>query len=229
MSGTVDIRGSWLVRIAITGLFLSGLLLVARQPSAEPIPVAAKATPEMGLAMVRDTNLRLLGTIEKEDLDIDADRDRVYELVDEVVFSNFDFHRMSARILGKGWRAATPEQKREFIDEFKLYLLNTYASALGEYNGQEIEYLPVRTRQARAIKVQTRVLLTQAAPIEIDYVLSLSRDGSWKVVDTLVEGISLVVTHRASFRMQVRQKGLPGLIAELKAHNHKKTGSPDQP
>ncbi|MBT8419733.1 MAG: ABC transporter substrate-binding protein [Gammaproteobacteria bacterium] len=210
-------RSHWIV---VTGLFFIGLFSIARQSFAEPVTAGIKATPEQGLEMVRETSTLLFRTIEEEGLNTNPDKNRLYELVDELIFSKFDFARISSRVLGKNWRVATPEQKKQFIEQFKSYLLYTYATTLSEYRGQEIDYLPVRSKQqARAIKVQTRIRLTEAAPINVDYVLFLSRDGSWKVIDMLVEGISLVVTHRSSFQMEIRQKGLLGLIAELKRHN----------
>lgn len=172
--------------------------------------------------MVRDASMRLFRSMKEEGLNVDTNPDRLHKLIDEIVFSQFDFHHISSQVLGKNWRKATPEQKEQFIEQFKAYLLHTYATALGEYDGQEIEYLPVRGKQpARIIKVQTRVRLTEAAPIDIDYVLFLSREGSWKVVDVLVEGISMVVTHRSSFQMEIDQKGLSGLIVALEERNKK--------
>ncbi|VFM98244.1 MAG: phospholipid transport system substrate-binding protein [Candidatus Kentron sp. G] len=207
-------------RTAIIGLFFPGLFFFVQQSYAEPVQAVTKATPEQGLEMVRETSRRLLESIEQERLDVNPNQNRLYELIDEIVFSKFDFYRISSRILGRDWRKATSEQKVQFIDQFKIYLVRTYATALNKYRGQEIEYLPVRTgKSTRVIKVQTRVELMDADPINIDYVLLLSQNGSWKIVDILVEGISLVVTHRSSFRMELKEKGLSGLIVKLKEHN----------
>lgn len=187
------------------------------------------ATPEQGLRMVRDASMRLFESIKKEGLNLDTNRERLYELIDRIVFSNFDFYRISSRVLGKSWGAATPEQKERFIGQFKTHLLHSYATALDKYDGQEIEYLPMRVKQpARLVKVQTRVRLTEAAPINIDYILFLSQGDSWRVVDVLVEGVSLVVTHRSSFQMEINQKGLSGLIAVLEERN-KKLREPQNP
>jgi len=229
------VREAGIIRILIAGLFFLGIyglspFFQGAQPRAEPAPAVLEATPEQGLEMVRETSRRLLETIEREKLDVDTDRDRLYEVIDEIVFDKFDFHRMSPRILGRGWRAATPAQKEQFIAQFKTYLLHAYASALTAYKGQKIEYLPIRTKKDRAIKVQTRVQLTQAAPVEVDYVLFLSREGAWKIVDMMVEGISLVVTHRSSFQSTMKKKGLAGLIAEIDARNRENSKpSPNQP
>nr|VFJ66959.1 MAG: phospholipid transport system substrate-binding protein [Candidatus Kentron sp. DK] len=220
---TGPVRGVGIARILIGGLLFLGLyglspFFEGAEPRAEPVAAA----PEQGLEMVRETSQRLLETIGKEGLDVDTDLDRLYELIDEIIFKEIDFHRMSARILGRSWRAATSAQKEQFIAQFKIYLLRTYATALSAYKGQKIEYLPIRTKTARAVKIQTRIQLTQAAPVEVDYVLLLSEKGSWKIIDMMVEGISLVVTHRSSFQSTVKKEGLSGLIAELEARNREK-------
>jgi phospholipid transport system substrate-binding protein len=209
-----------LFRTVIIGMFFPVVFFVAQQSYAEPVPELTRATPAQGMEMVRETSQRLFAIIEKEGLNVGGNQERLYEVIDSIVFSKFDFYRISGRILGKDWRVATPEQKRQFVEQFKRHLVHTYAAALSEYKGQKIEYLPVRAkRHARVVKVQTRVRLAEASPINVDYVLFLSRDGSWKVVDMLVEGISLVVTHRSSFRMELKRGGLDGLIEKLGQRN----------
>jgi len=204
------------------GATIVGLLFLASQSYAGSATTVTKQPPEEGLKMVRETSQRILSLIKEEGLRYESDQRRLYELVDEIVFTKFDFRRISSRVLGRNWRKATSEQREKFVKHFKAHLVRTYATALNKYHGQEIEYLPVRAKKSsREIKVQTRIKLSGASPIDIVYVLMHARggDGSWKVVDVLVEGVSLVVTHRSSFQAEIRQKGLSGLIKALEERN----------
>ena len=45
------------------------------------------------------------------------------------------------------------------------------------------------------------------------------RDGTWKVYDVNVKGISLVMNYRSSFAEQIQREGLDGLIAQLEQRN----------
>nr|VFK48946.1 MAG: phospholipid transport system substrate-binding protein [Candidatus Kentron sp. TC] len=209
------------VPLAIVGMVFL-LFSLMHQIHADEISAIREGSPEQAMEMVRETSKRLFKSIEREGLHPDKDQKRLYELVDGIVFDKFDFRRMSSRVLGKNWRSATAEQKKQFTKQFKAHLVFTYAMALKEYDGQEIEYLPMQLRKSSSgIKVQTRVQLTGKPPIEIDYVLLLSREGKWKVVDVLVAGVSLVITYRSSFQAEVDQIGILGLIEKLKRNNDK--------
>ena len=43
--------------------------------------------------------------------------------------------------------------------------------------------------------------------------------GEWKVIDVVVDGISLVATYRGSFASEIRQNGLDALIRQLAERN----------
>nr|VFK10735.1 MAG: phospholipid transport system substrate-binding protein [Candidatus Kentron sp. LPFa] len=207
------------MRLCLGMILLFG---VAHQARADQASAGADELSRQAMEIVRETTRRLLGSIEKEALDPDKDQKRLYELVNAIVFDKFDFRRMSARVLGKNWRKATPEQKDRFVEQFKAHLVFTYAMALKEYDGQEIEYLPIQPgKSSSRVKVRTRVQLTGKRPIEVDYRLSRARSGTLKVVDVLVAGVSLVVTYRSSFQADIDRIGMSGLIEKLKRNNDK--------
>nr|VFK41568.1 MAG: phospholipid transport system substrate-binding protein [Candidatus Kentron sp. SD]VFK47628.1 MAG: phospholipid transport system substrate-binding protein [Candidatus Kentron sp. SD]VFK77711.1 MAG: phospholipid transport system substrate-binding protein [Candidatus Kentron sp. SD] len=192
---------------------------LAHQAQGDPLS-AAEDSPQRAMEIVRETSERLLASIEKEELDPNKDQKRLYELANALVFDKFDFRRMSSRVLGKNWRGATAEEKDRFIEQFKAYLVITYAGAWKEYDGQEIEYLPMKPgKSPTRTEVRTRVQLRGKRPIEVDYRFSRARSETWKVVDVLVAGVSLVLTHRSSFQADIDRMGISGLIEKLKRNN----------
>ena len=121
-------------------------------------------------------------------------------------------------MLGKFWRKATNEQKERFIQEFRTLLVRTYASAVTEFSGLELVYLPVDTAaDADDIVVKTEVA-NGGDSISINYRLHLNDDG-WKVYDVTVNGVSLVTTYRSTFSRLVRNDGMDGLIDRLAEKN----------
>ena len=55
-----------------------------------------------------------------------------------------------------------------------------------------------------------------AAPIGVDFRVRLI-DGSHKVVDVTVEGISMLHTHRVEFASVINRGGMDGFLDELRA------------
>ncbi|MDO9365991.1 MAG: ABC transporter substrate-binding protein [Methylotenera sp.] len=159
-------------------------------------------------------------TIIKNDKDIQAgSQQKIYALTEEKILPNFDFDRVSRMVLGKNWRAATPEQQASFQKEFRSLLLRTYASALGKYKDQVIEYKPMRSEPgAKNVSVKTLILQTGGQPVTVDYSL-VKVDGGWKVYDIVIEGVSLVTNYRSQFSNEIRQNGIDGLNKKLAEKN----------
>ena len=162
----------------------------------------------------------VLARVTSEREELDANPGRIYGLVDDVVIPHFDFVSMSKWVLGKkSWRGASESQRQEFIDEFRTLLVRTYAKALLEYANQEIEYLPEESNpNSNLVVIKTKIPQAGTSPVPIDYRMHVS-GGEWKVVDIVVDGVSLILTYRGSFASEIRKNGLDALISKLSQRN----------
>jgi phospholipid transport system substrate-binding protein len=191
----------------IVALCLGGTLmaatLVARADATDP-DVLIKNTAQEVLAIV------------KQDKDIQAgDKKKLLALVDAKVLPNFDFERMTQLAVGKGWRSATPEQKKTLVTEFRNLLVRTYTNAFTGYKNQTIEVKPLKIAAgADEVTVKSLILKPGEQPVAVDYEMEKTPDG-WKAFDLSVEGASLVTTYRGTFSEQVQQSGIDGLIKML--------------
>lgn len=170
-------------------------------------------------ALVKQTAEEVL-TIIKNDKDIQAgNQQRVFAVAEEKILPNFDFDRVCRMVLGKNWKSATPEQQASFQKEFRSLLLRTYASALGKYKDQVIEYKPLRAEaDAKDVTVKTQILQPGGQPIAVDYSLTKTANG-WKVYDIVIESVSLVTNYRSQFSNEIKQNGLDSLIKKLAEKN----------
>jgi len=122
-------------------------------------------------------------------------------------------------VLGKNWKSATLEQQATFQKEFRSLLLRTYASALGKYKDQVIEYKTMRYEpDAKNVSVKTQILQSGGQPVAVDYSLVKGATG-WKVYDIVIENVSLVTNYRSQFSNEIRQNGLDSLNKKLAAKN----------
>ncbi|MEO6117463.1 MAG: ABC transporter substrate-binding protein [Methylotenera sp.] len=176
----------------------------------------AETTPD---ALVKQTADEVL-TIIKNDKAIQAgNQQQLYSVVEAKILPNFDFDRVCRMVLGKNWKTATPEQQVSFQKEFRSLLLRTYASALGKYKDQVIEYKPLRAEpDAKNVSVKTQILQPGGQPVAVDYSLVKGADG-WKVYDIVIENVSLVTNYRSQFSNEIRQNGLDSLNKKLADKN----------
>jgi phospholipid transport system substrate-binding protein len=186
---------------------------------------ADTATPD---AMVKNTANDVLEIL-KSDKDIEnGDMNKIGKLVEDKIATKFDFERMSRMVLGRKWNAASKEQQDQFIVEFRSLLIRTYSSALSKYRNQTIEYKPLRAQPGDTeVMVKTQIMQSSGPAIPLDYTLE-QIEGTWKVYDVSIDGISLAVTYHGQFAEEVKQNGIDGVIHRL-AEKNKKSAQPVNP
>lgn len=209
MRRIVNRRKTWLY--AISMVMLLAALTVVQAADSDNGP----------MALVKQTSAKMIDAIKANRDAIDKDKNRLFDLVEQIVLPHFDFERMSKLVLGKYWRRASDEQRREFTSEFRFLLVRTYATAMLEYTDQKINYLPMRAEPgASDVVVQTEVDQDGGFPIPIDYKMFKNDQGQWKVYEVAIDGVGLVINYRSSFSTEIRGKdGLDGLIKTLKQRN----------
>ena len=156
----------------------------------------------------------------KNDKAIQAgDISRIHGLVDTQVMPHVDFQRMTAAVVGKAWKTATPDQQAKLQAEFKTLLIRTYAGALTKVNAQtSIELKPTRSSpEDTDVTIRTNIK-GSGDPIEIDYKLE-KLPAEWKIFDVNVLGVWLVDQYKSSFQQQIASGGVDGLISALVAKN----------
>lgn len=142
------------------------------------------------------------------------------QFVNDVIYPHMDFDRISALVLGRYWKDATPLQKDRFKSEFKTLLVRTYSRAFIEFKEWSVRFLPLQMNEGdKKIIVKTEVLQPGQQPIGVDYRMALTSEG-WKAYDITIEGVSLVTNYRNSFKTEIEREGsLEGVITTLATRN----------
>ncbi|MDX1656860.1 MAG: ABC transporter substrate-binding protein [Candidatus Competibacteraceae bacterium] len=165
--------------------------------------------------LVESTTEQLLNTFRAQ-LDIlRSDPRRRRELVETILVPHLDFETAARWVLGRYWRRASPEQRREFVAAFRRLLLNTYGTAFTEYLDIDIRYRPGRySDDGRRAAVEAVLIPQRGPPVNLEYRLH-RRDGAWKGYDVIIDGISFIVTYRNTMAEEIRRYGLDGLLERL--------------
>jgi len=168
---------------------------------------------------VEDLSTKVIERL-KSDKQIQAgDLNRISELVDTTLMPHVNFERMTALSVGRAWREATPEQKKQLMSEFRTLLLRTYSNAFTAVRDQSISMKPFRGNAADAeVIVRSEIVQTRGEPIQLDYRLEKA-DNSWKIYDLNVLGVWLVQTYRNQFAQEISAAGIEGLIKSLADKN----------
>ena len=187
------------------------------------MPGQAQEAPDV---LVKTVTTEVLELISKDKEIRSGNRAKLIQVIEAKVLPHFNFTSMTALAMGQSWNKATPEQKKRLIEEFKILLVRTYASALAAYSDQRFDYRPLRAKPTDTdVTVNVRVMQSGAQPVPIDYSMEKTAAG-WKVYDVMVGGVSLVANYRTEFNATVRESGIEGLIKNLLAKNRSLEAAP---
>ena len=154
-------------------------------------------------------------------IDILRDNSRSLE-VRELEFQNLLYDGFALNLIGRfvvggQWRKMTAEQQGDYQQLFKLWILKTYSVRLGGYSGQSFSILKVV--EVGKTDRYVRTLITQpkgGESVRCDWRVRLI-EGQYKIVDIVVEGVSMVLTQRQEFSAVVKRHGVDGLIETMRA------------
>ena len=135
---------------------------------------------------------------------------KIWTLIDGV----FDYTELSKRTLAQHWRIFTPEQQKEFTRLFGKLLGTVYMDRIMSYTNEKVVFGKATKLSEDITEVQSEVV-TASKSIPIHYRM-ISRGGSWKVFDVVVEGISLVQNYRSQFREILSKQSPEDLLKILR-------------
>jgi phospholipid transport system substrate-binding protein len=142
--------------------------------------------------------------------------DREHRFHDMFVTS-FDVPAIGRFVLGRYWRTATDPQKSEFLKLFEDMIVKTYNNRFTEYKGEQ--FLVTGTRpDGDSAMVTTNVAQPNGRQaIKVDWRV-LKPKGELKIVDVVIEGVSMSVTQQQEFGSVIQRNGgqIDGLLATMR-------------
>ena len=136
----------------------------------------------------------------------------------ELFDKNFDVPSISRFVLGKYWKQASLDQKKNFIKAFRNYVVKTYSSRFNEYSGEKLKLVNYENEKNPKIFLVHTILERQDAPvIKVDWRIGKKKD-RFVILDIIIEGISLAITQRSEFVSVIDQNegSIDQLISLLK-------------
>jgi len=181
------------------------------------VPAPARATDDnTPTALVEQTTSRVLAILADHALSADEKRHRI----EDVVYDSVDFETLSRLVLARNWSRFNDDQRVAFMDAFKQHLSMTYGRNVESYHNEKVTILSSRAESQGDWTVKTKILRGGPGDISVDY-RARQRDGRWRIIDVIIEGVSLVSNFRSQFQDVVSNGGPDHLITLLREKNAK--------
>lgn len=123
-----------------------------------------------------------------------------YDKLTQTLEPVIDFNWISLNVMGQYRKQASTEQRDQFRQVFTRALVETYGRGLLTYSDQKIVVFPIEGGVGEKRKVTvTQEIQGVEKSYPLVYSMGLNRDGSWKVINVIINGINLGATFRNQF------------------------------
>jgi phospholipid transport system substrate-binding protein len=126
----------------------------------------------------------------------------------ELFRTDFDVPGLGRFVLGRFWRAFTPFEQQEFLSLFERYVVLTYSEKLSDYteDGGCPRVTGSRPEPDGVIVSSQIVRARTAQPLKVDWRLT-GQNGSYKISDIIIEGLSMAANGRSQLEGVVERNG----------------------
>jgi phospholipid transport system substrate-binding protein len=173
-------------------------------------PVSAAASPDGFIREIGDRAFQSLG----EKGISDQERDRRFKVL---LTEAFDLPRIARFVLGRYWRTATEQEQQEFFSLFEKFVVQAYSNRFRDLTGKKLHVQQTLAMEENYALVVSEIEIPNQPPVKINWRVQ-KKDDNFKIVDVMVEGISMSITQRDEFAAVIRQSGgkVSGLLDALR-------------
>jgi phospholipid transport system substrate-binding protein len=193
----------------------AGLCLFVTLVTSPVIPLRSALAADSPPEVVRKLTEAVIAVLQRNNLSADA---RLTTIRD-IIYDYADFATISRLVLARNWSELNTIQKEQFIEEFKKYLSISYGRNVESYSHEQVLIVGDRDEGRGDWSVQTKTRRPQpGGDVLVEYRLRQS-NGEWKVIDLLIERVSLVSNYRSQFQAIMANGGIDHLLEVLRQKN----------
>lgn len=187
-------------RLAVLSVVLSFFFNVAAQA----------ATVDDAKAFTHSLGDKAIAIMKEEGKPVDAKIKKVQDLFSNTV----DIEWVSKFVLGRYWKEATDQQKKDYMKNYHDFLLKHYTEKFTEYTNESFNITNAREDSPGSFTLRMEIVRPGQESVVVDYRLH-AKGSDFKIFDIIVEGVSLITTQRSEFSSIVQRQGLDYLIDQL--------------
>ena len=130
----------------------------------------------------------------------------------------FDIPAIARFVVGRFWRTTPPAEQEKFLKVFEDVIVYTWNRRFSEYNGQTLKVESTAPDGTDGSVVNSRIVGKGSNDSFAVQWRLRNRDDGLRVVDVIIEGVSMAITYRQEYATIISQQGgMPGLISALES------------
>lgn len=176
--------------------------------------VSANATTDSAQRFIANLADNSLKTLTGPNIDKNERRRRFRTLL----HNNFAVKTIGRWVLGRYWRKAKPAQIQEYFALFENFIIKTYADRFAKLSGISLTITKAVSKGKKDTIVYSKLRNDAGIKkVSIEWRLR-NQNGQFRIIDVVVQGISMGLTQRDEFVSVIKKNGLgvEGLLQELR-------------
>lgn len=178
----------------------------------------------MALADInKDEAVDMVKALTKEGIeqlvDTSATSDEKNKRFERLFTQNLDLDFIGKYVLGRYWRTANAQQRREFINLYRDFNVKIWSKRFDEFRGKKFVFAGTSAaNNPNQIFVNTNVPMKEGKPASVKWRV-YDHNGKLKIIDIIIENVSLAQTARNEYTSFIAKspKGIDGLLENLRA------------
>ena len=187
--------------------------LVTLQPQNSLVVATARAQGDKAQKMISNMGDKAVSFLSNSSLS-QTQKEKEFR---KLLTHHFDMSTIGRFALGKNWRSATASQKKEYQKLFKELIVRVYTGRFNEYKGEAFDVVSFRDSGKKDILVTSYIVPNSGSKVKIDWRVR-NKGGKYKVIDVIIEGVSMSLTQRSDFSSVIQRGGgkLEALLEHLR-------------
>ncbi len=152
-------------------------------------------------------------------VDTSASAEEKNKRFERLFTQNLDLDFIGKYVLGRYWRTANAQQRREFINLYREFNVKIWSKRFDEFRGKKFVFDGASAaNNPNQIFVNTSVPMKEGKPAGVKWRV-YDHNGKLKIIDIIIENVSLAQTARNEYTSFIAKspKGIEGLLEHLRA------------
>lgn len=145
----------------------------------------------------------------------DASEAKKLDDFQEVLAESLALEVIGRFMLGDTRKSMSEAQIARYDAVFPDYITLQYADQFADIVGKPLDVLEAKALGARDVIVRSQFKRSNGSPIMVDWRVRKLKDGSQKMIDIIVSGVSIMLVKREEFSSFIAQNGVDALLDRL--------------
>lgn len=170
----------------------------------------------------KDEAVDMVKTLTKEGIeqlvDTSASAEERNKRFERLFTQNLDLDFIGKYVLGRYWRTANAQQRREFINLYRDFNVKIWSKRFDEFRGRKFVFDGTSpANNPNQIFVNTNVPMKEGKPASVKWRV-YDHGGKLKIIDIIIENVSLAQTARNEYTSFIAKSpdGIDSLLANLR-------------